>query len=96
VLRRLSNGELDGPSPKVVVLKIGTNNIGVYPAVAAKGVRAIVELIREKHPQTKVLLFGVFPRGAHPDDGGRVSRESSTPSSRSSATGTKSVPSISP
>lgn len=74
VLWRLENGELEGPSPKVVVLLIGTNNIGAAPdapAAAARGVRAIVELIAEKHPKTKVLLLGVFPRGVSYHDGGR-------------------------
>lgn len=71
VLWRLTNGELDGPAPKAVVLLIGTNNIGAAPEPVAQGVRAIVELIKEKQPKTKVLLLGVFPRGVSYHDGGR-------------------------
>lgn len=67
VLWRLTNGELDGINPKVVVLMIGTNNIGQCPdeesAWAAAGITKIVETIHQKLPNAKVLLLGVFPRG---------------------------------
>ena len=66
VLWRITHGELDGIHPKVVVLMIGTNNIGNEPIDtpewAANGVKKIVEVIHEKLPETKVLLLGVFPR----------------------------------
>lgn len=63
VLWRIANGELDGIKPKVVVLMIGTNNIG-YPAEdIIKGDRRIVEEIHKKLPETKLLLLGIFPRG---------------------------------
>lgn len=66
VLWRIMNGELDGINPKVVVLMIGTNNIGQCPeeepAWAAAGITKIVETIHQKLPDTKVLLLGVFPR----------------------------------
>lgn len=66
VLWRIENGELDGTSPKVVVLMIGTNNSG-YPAEEIlKGDVKIVEQIRRRLPQTKLLLLGIFPRGADP------------------------------
>jgi lysophospholipase L1-like esterase len=68
VLWRIENGELDGISPKVVVLMIGTNNSRDDPADAiAEGVEAIVKDLREKLPRAKVLLLGVFPRGEKPD-----------------------------
>ena len=64
VLWRIQNGELDGIKPKACVLMIGTNNSGTDPAEGiAKGVTAIVETIRAKQPQAKILLLAVFPRG---------------------------------
>ena len=75
VLWRIDNGELDGIKPKVVVLMIGTNNTGrekdgkprnTVPEIAA-GVTAVVNDIRTKLPDSKILLLGVFPRG-HLDD----------------------------
>ena len=64
VLWRIQNGELDGIKPKAVVLMIGTNNSGGDPAEGiAKGITAIVETIRAKQPQAKILLLAVFPRG---------------------------------
>jgi beta-glucosidase len=64
VLWRISNGELDGISPKVVVLMIGTKNSGTWqpPELVAQGVGKVVETIRTKSPQTKVLLLSIFPR----------------------------------
>jgi len=67
VLWRIQNGELDGIKPKAVVIMIGTNNYGQYPAEGiAKGVTAIVETVRAKQPQAKILLLAVFPRGDKP------------------------------
>ena len=68
VLWRITNGELDGIKPKVVVLMIGTNNSGNDDADGiAKGVTAIVKAIHAKSSSTKVLLLAVFPRGSKPD-----------------------------
>jgi lysophospholipase L1-like esterase len=64
VLWRIENGELEGIKPKAVVLMIGTNNSGSDPAEGiAKGITKIVETIRAKQPQAKILLLAVFPRG---------------------------------
>jgi lysophospholipase L1-like esterase len=64
VLWRLENGELDGINPKVVVLLIGTNNLGWgdKPEWVAAGITKIVGLIRQKLPESKILLLGIFPR----------------------------------
>jgi len=64
VLWRITHGELDGIRPKAVVLMIGTNNSSTDSAEGiASGITKIVETIREKQPQAKILLLAVFPRG---------------------------------
>jgi len=72
VLWRLQNGEFEGLTlPKVVVLMIGTNNIGQKdpepPESAIAGIQAIVKEIRKKSDHAKILLLGVFPRGEKSD-----------------------------
>lgn len=69
VLWRLENGNIDGLKPKAAVVMIGTNNSnGEDNSVEqiAEGVGAIVRKLREKLPQTKVLLVGIFPRSENP------------------------------
>jgi lysophospholipase L1-like esterase len=71
---RLQNGELSD-KPKVAVVMIGTNNLGVggqTPAQTAAGVAAVLDTIHTLSPQTKVLLFGILPRSANPTDTLRV------------------------
>ncbi len=69
VLWRLQNGELEGITPKLCMLMIGTNN-GKDPAEdVAAGITAIVKEIHTKSPTTKVLLLGIFPRGEKPNPG---------------------------
>ena len=72
VLWRIEHGELDGLKPKAVVLMIGTNNTGKEKdgsprnstAEVIEGVTAVVKAIREKLPQSRLLLLAIFPRGA--------------------------------
>jgi lysophospholipase L1-like esterase len=66
VLWRIENGELDGISPKVIVLLIGVNN-GGNPAVT-DGIKKVVTEIHARLPASKVLLLGIFPRGADPEN----------------------------
>ncbi len=75
VLWRLQHGEIDDIHPKVAVVMIGTNNSGTRkdpPEETAAGVQAIVTLLRTKLPETKVLLLGIFPRGATATDSLRL------------------------
>jgi lysophospholipase L1-like esterase len=72
VLWRLDHGNIDGISPKLAVIMIGTNNAGhtphQQPEQIAEGVKAIVEKLRAKLPTTKILLLAIFPRGADNND----------------------------
>lgn len=75
VLWRLQHGELHGLKPKLVMLLIGTNNTGHrqdIPQHTAHGIRAILDEIHTRVPAAKVLLLGLFPRGATTDDPQRV------------------------
>ncbi len=71
VLWRLDHGEVDGLSPRLVVLLIGTNNLGNgddTPAETAAGVAAVVAKLREKLPGSPILLLAVFPREREPNE----------------------------
>ena len=73
VLWRLQNGNLEGIAPKVVVLLIGTNNVGrITAAELAEGITANVHEIRKRVPAAKVILMGLLPRGETPDDKHRL------------------------
>lgn len=78
VIWRLDHGNLEGISPKVAVIMIGTNNSNSNsPEDIAAGVKKIVEQLREKTPETKILLLGTFPRGADASDVKRQVNEES-------------------
>ena len=66
VLWRIQNGEIDGMQPKLIVLMIGTNNRNSAEDVA-DGIRAIVAELRNRLPESKILLLGIFPRGKFED-----------------------------
>ena len=68
VLWRLTHGEFDDVSPEVVVVMIGTNNMGLNtPDEIAAGIEAICDELHRRSPKTRILLLGIFPRGAKPD-----------------------------
>jgi len=67
VLWRFEQGQLDGIKAKVAVVMIGTNNSNNKDNTEAEileGVTAIVQQIRTRQPDTKIILLGIFPRGA--------------------------------
>ena len=87
VIWRIANGELDGITPKVTVLMLGTNNTGPAPnghtaAEIAAADKKIVQLIREKIPGTKVLVLAIFPRGARKDQQGVIQDSAITDAAR--------------
>ncbi len=81
VLWRLDHGEIDGYQPKLFVVMIGTNNTGHRPLEqespedTVAGIKAILDRLGERAPNSKVLLMAIFPRGATSQDGHRVRNE---------------------
>ena len=68
VLYRLQNGEGEGFSPRAIMLMIGTNNTGRNTAAEiAEGVGAVVLELQTRFPDARILLLGIFPRGAADD-----------------------------
>jgi len=68
LLWRLTHGNLDGPPPRAIVLLIGTNDLGHGrpPDLAAEGVRAILVKLRQRLPDARILLLGLWPRADLP------------------------------
>jgi beta-glucosidase len=68
LLWRLENGNLDGPPPEVVVLLIGTNDLGLErtPQETAEGIRAILAVLKSRLPNARILLLGIWPRALAP------------------------------
>jgi lysophospholipase L1-like esterase len=71
ILWRLQNGELDKVHPKVIVVLAGTNNLRTTPPGAsdegqvagiARGIRAILDVCRQKAPEAVIVLMGLTPR----------------------------------
>jgi len=75
VLWRITHGELETIKPKVVVIMIGTNNLGDPVEATAGGVAAIVNTVREKQPQAKILLLAIFPRAPKASDKARIKND---------------------
>lgn len=70
VLWRLDNGNLNGLKPKAAVVMIGTNNSNGEDNTVdqiADGISAIVTKLRDKLPDTAILLLSIFPRGENPN-----------------------------
>jgi lysophospholipase L1-like esterase len=74
VIWRLLNGELDDVHPKIIVLMIGTNNVGTvvrpnddaFADDVARGVKRILDLCREKAPDAIIILTAITPRNDTP------------------------------
>jgi lysophospholipase L1-like esterase/dienelactone hydrolase len=75
VLWRIGHGELDGLSPKLIVIHIGTNNLAQTPNARAntpeeiaEGIQAVALQAKAKCPGAKLVLMAVMPRGEQPDN----------------------------
>jgi lysophospholipase L1-like esterase len=83
VLWRLRHGELDNVNPKVIVVMAGTNDVeATGPAHGeeakaddiARGLKAVLDVCREKAPDAVVILMGITPRNDHPAANGTINR----------------------
>ncbi|MGJ5817995.1 GDSL-type esterase/lipase family protein [Paludibaculum fermentans] len=72
VLWRLEHGEVDGLRPRAVVLLIGTNNTarGQSAEETSRGIESVVAKLREKLPQSAILLLGLLPSEVSPEKSG--------------------------
>lgn len=77
ILWNLMNGELDfATSPKVAILLVGTNNtdsehffsITFNGEQTFYGIKAIVDLIRHRHPDTRIIIVRPYPCGVKGDE----------------------------
>lgn len=68
-LDRLSIPSIN-PDPKVAVIMIGTNNVrqGDSAADIAEAIDAIVTLLKQKSPNTSIILMGLLAREEKPYD----------------------------
>ena len=75
VLWRLKNGHFVNQKPRAVVLNIGTNNLtktvhypGDSPEDAADGILAVIDLLQELSPESRIVSMAVFPRGGRGEE----------------------------
>jgi lysophospholipase L1-like esterase len=64
LLWRIENGEVAGIAPKVAVILIGANNLGLLHWSAEDtiaGIGANITQLRLRLPQTKLVLLGILP-----------------------------------
>ena len=64
VIWRLDHGEVAGIDPKLVILLIGANNLGLPRWGAGQtipGIEAVVNNLHRRLPRTDVLLLGILP-----------------------------------
>lgn len=65
LLWRIQNGEINNLLPKWVIVLIGTNNAGHRhdpPEEIAAGVKAILDELKQRLPNSKIILMAIFPR----------------------------------
>ncbi|MFT7035783.1 MAG: lysophospholipase L1-like esterase [Cyclobacteriaceae bacterium] len=81
VIWRLQNGILEGINPKVATLLIGTNNTDgnnylevSTPNELSQGIWKICEILREKLPETEIVLLGILPYGNKPNNRDEINK----------------------
>lgn len=61
---RINQGNLDGLDARLVVIKIGTNDLSrnTPEAIIVNNIGTIITLVLEKCPNANILLLGILPR----------------------------------
>lgn len=75
VLWRIQQGEFEGLHPKWIVVAIGTNNLtgtrnarANTPLEIVEGIGVLCRELLRRSPASRIVLMGVFPRGASAGD----------------------------
>jgi lysophospholipase L1-like esterase len=68
LLYRIDSGELDGLTPRAIVLLIGTNNsgrCGWLNDITTPAIEAVIATLRQRMPGATILLLGILPKEAN-------------------------------
>lgn len=78
ILWRLRHGNIDGIHAKLAIILIGTNSAHTNtPQEIADGIEAVVNELRLRLPDTKILLLAIFPRDPGPTPAREIVAEAS-------------------
>ncbi|KAL3311631.1 Platelet-activating factor acetylhydrolase IB subunit gamma [Cichlidogyrus casuarinus] len=67
LLWRVSNGELDHLTTKVIVLNVGTHNSQHSADEICEGIQTIVHVLLSKLPTSHIIVLGLLPCGKEPN-----------------------------
>lgn len=68
VLWRVYHDELEGIFPEKIVVNIGTNNFHLNSdEEIVEGLKMLIEAIKIRQPQAKIILLGIYPRRNYED-----------------------------
>jgi len=78
LLWRIEHGALDGLSPRLAIVAVGSENLthGFSPRATAQGVSVVVRSVHERLPDAAILVVGLLPAGQSPGDARRAPIES--------------------
>jgi lysophospholipase L1-like esterase len=74
VIWRIRHGELDGVSPVLAVILIGTNDLGRPPAEVAAAIEDLAQTVHDRSAGTSILILGLLPSG-RPESGQHAVRD---------------------
>lgn len=77
LLWRIEHGALEGLSPRLVIVLVGSENLarGFAPRDTAQGIAAVVRRVHETLPEAAILVLALLPAGESPNDPRRAQIE---------------------